>query len=215
MPSYPDSVRTFTTKLDGAGNPINAAFVNDLQDEVNAIEAGLLNGTARLNSSGSTVNTLSVSSNSTFAIRPTMPPPQEAALVFLQSTYAAGSSGASTLSWLSQAFVVNSSVHSTTTNPTRLTPQSTGVFLFTAQVSIAGVTAPAMAQRTFEIQDSSLLPIASWQDKSTTTQRIQVSGYKRFDVGGGYAICAFGTDQASTHSLSSGVSLSWFAMTKL
>lgn len=42
--SYPSSVRSFTTKLDGPGNTIFAAYVNDPQDEIAAIEDGLLNG---------------------------------------------------------------------------------------------------------------------------------------------------------------------------
>lgn len=59
MASYPNSVHTFTTK--NAGDTIQPAHVNDLQDEVNAIEAGLLNGTANLNSSNTTVVHMSVS----------------------------------------------------------------------------------------------------------------------------------------------------------
>jgi len=62
---YPSAVKTFTTK--SAGNVIQPADVNDLQDEVNAIEDGLLNGSARLNSSNSTVRALSVLGGSTFA----------------------------------------------------------------------------------------------------------------------------------------------------
>lgn len=54
MASFPNAVKTFTTKTDGAGNSIFASHVNDLQDEVNAIEDGLRNGTAPLNSSNST-----------------------------------------------------------------------------------------------------------------------------------------------------------------
>lgn len=61
--SYPGSVKTFTTR--SAGQTIEAAHVNDLQDEVNAIEAGLRNGTAPLNSSNSTVVALSVTGGST------------------------------------------------------------------------------------------------------------------------------------------------------
>lgn len=41
MASYPTSVKAFTTKVDGAGNKIFAAHVNDIQDEVSAIETGL------------------------------------------------------------------------------------------------------------------------------------------------------------------------------
>lgn len=56
--SYPGAVKAFTNR--SAGQQIASAHVNDLQDEVNAIEAGLLNGTAPLNSSNSTVVSLSV-----------------------------------------------------------------------------------------------------------------------------------------------------------
>src|SRR6185436_10784600 len=67
MASYPTAVASFTTKLDGAGNTIQAAHVNDLQAEVVAIEAGLLTGTAPLSSSNSTHNNLSVLGGSTMA----------------------------------------------------------------------------------------------------------------------------------------------------
>src|SRR5580765_5470319 len=63
MASYPTAVKVFTTK--NAGDTIQAADVDDLQDEVNAIEAGLLNGTAPLNSSNSTLATLSVTGAAT------------------------------------------------------------------------------------------------------------------------------------------------------
>ncbi len=57
MASFPGSVKTFTSK--NSGDVIQAAHINDLQDEVNAIEAGYINGTAPLNSSRSTVVALS------------------------------------------------------------------------------------------------------------------------------------------------------------
>lgn len=65
MASFPNSVKSFTTK--NAGDVIQPADVNDLQDEVNAIEAGYINGTAPLNSSHSTLAALSVTGNSTLA----------------------------------------------------------------------------------------------------------------------------------------------------
>jgi hypothetical protein len=63
MASYPTSVKVFGTKA--AGGTVEASHINDLQDEVNSIEGGLLNGTAPLNSSGSTCASLNVSSNVT------------------------------------------------------------------------------------------------------------------------------------------------------
>ncbi len=44
--SFPSSVKAFTTKADGPGNTILAAYVNDLQAEVAAIENCLLGNTA-------------------------------------------------------------------------------------------------------------------------------------------------------------------------
>lgn len=67
MASYPTSVKTFTSKSDGAGNRIFASHINDIQDEVTAIEDGLLNGTAPVNSSRVTAASLSVAGNSTIA----------------------------------------------------------------------------------------------------------------------------------------------------
>lgn len=64
MPSFPGSVKTFTNK--NTGDVVQASHVNDLQDEVNAIEDGYINGTARLNSSRSTLAALSVTGASTF-----------------------------------------------------------------------------------------------------------------------------------------------------
>lgn len=67
MASYPTSVKSYTTKSDGAGNKIFAAHINDLQDEVTAIEDGLLNGTAPVNSSRITAPSLQISGASTLA----------------------------------------------------------------------------------------------------------------------------------------------------
>lgn len=44
--SYPTSTKSFTTKVDGPGHTISASHVNDLQDEVVAIENGLRAGLA-------------------------------------------------------------------------------------------------------------------------------------------------------------------------
>ncbi len=51
--SYPGAVKTFVSRT--PGQVIGSAHINDLQDEVNAIEAGLLNGTAPLTSSNASV----------------------------------------------------------------------------------------------------------------------------------------------------------------
>lgn len=46
--SYPGTTKSFTTKTDGPTQTIFAAHINDLQDEVVAIENGLLNGVAHI-----------------------------------------------------------------------------------------------------------------------------------------------------------------------
>lgn len=63
--AFPDSPITFTTR--NPGDTIQPAHVNDVQTEVANMEAGYLNGTARINSSNSTLATLSVTGASTFA----------------------------------------------------------------------------------------------------------------------------------------------------
>lgn len=65
MASFPTSVKVFTSR--NTGDTIQASHVNDLQDEVNGIEDGYLNATARLNSSNATVAALQVTNNSTFS----------------------------------------------------------------------------------------------------------------------------------------------------
>lgn len=63
MAQYPTAVATFTSK--NPGDKIPSADWNSITGEITAIETGLLNGTARLNSSGSTLASLSVTGGST------------------------------------------------------------------------------------------------------------------------------------------------------
>lgn len=206
---YPTSVQSFTTKNDGSGNPINAAHVNDLQTEVAAIETGLLNGITHNFSLGAA---LSVTGGSTFAVRPVEPPPH-AALVYLDSTGALGSSANSTLSFLAQAFAINSSLHSTGTNPERITPQSTGLYQITGQLSLSS---NSTGYRQVLIQDSSGNVVAAQLvNGSSSPIRVQATGYKRFDAVGGYVVCRMNQDGASSLSFSTGVGESWLAMVKL
>ena len=65
MASYPTTVKTYATRNNG--DTIQPAHVNELGDEITAIEDGLINGTAPLNSSKSTLATLNVTGNSTLA----------------------------------------------------------------------------------------------------------------------------------------------------
>lgn len=74
MASFPNSVKAFASR--SAGQVIASAHVNDLQDEVNAIETWAINGPVSLPAStianlsvtgGSTMGTLNVTGGSTFA----------------------------------------------------------------------------------------------------------------------------------------------------
>lgn len=65
MADFPVSKHSFATFANGATS--DAAQVTDIYAEVEAIEDGYLNGTARLNSSNSTVANLSVAGGSTLA----------------------------------------------------------------------------------------------------------------------------------------------------
>ncbi len=63
--SFPASAKSFVSR--NAGDVIQPAHVNDLQDEVNAIESGYLGGTAPISASNATAVHLSVSAGSTLA----------------------------------------------------------------------------------------------------------------------------------------------------
>lgn len=202
MASFPDSVKTFTTK--NTGDVIQAAHVNDLQDEVTAIEAGYRNGTAPIASSGST-----------FSVRPVEPPPV-ACRAWRNSTYAVASSVLSTLTFNVETYnfteIQGGALHETILLPERMTVRSTGLYLATAQVTVA---TPSSGVRGLAIVDSSNGQIAGIRiTNSTDSLVLNVSGYKRFDSTGGWLSAVFVGD-GSTHSLSSGESATWFAVTKL
>lgn len=250
---YPSGV--FSPAVRSNGQTIDASHVQDLQDEVTAVETALLgtishglsvaggstftslqagastfasvsvSGGSTLASlvvsggstlaklevtGGSTFATLSISGASTFAVRPVMPPP-DAVRVFTESTGAIASSVNSTISFTGEDFKTNSSLHSTGTNPERLTPQTTGVYMF-----IAGVTfpSPSSATKLLQLRDSTG-NIISQHGSASTACSLSVSGLKRFDVVGGWVTASIANPDASTLSVSSGTDRTWFSMHKL
>lgn len=208
MASFPASVKSFATRSNG--QTIDATHVNDLQDEVNAVEDGYLNGTARLNSSNSTVATLSVTGGSTFATRPVMPP-TDAARVQLADALELAADSTTAVSWTTQAFQTNSSLHSTATNPMRLTPQTTGVYWVSAQLGFAGAATSSRCE--FGIEDSSGANIAFHEARTDGNSIVYgASGLKRFDVTGGWARVVV-LSRTSTNRLSTGGS--FFSIVKL
>ena len=225
MASFPTSVKSFTTK--NTGDVIQAAHVNDLQDEVNAIEAGYRNGTAPLNAAGSTVTslvvsggstlaTLSLSGASTFATRPVEPPP-DVARVKLDAVLDLTNNTTLAVSWTGQTFAINSSMHSTGTNPMRLTPQSTGVYVVLAGVGLSANHAAADSTANFrlQIEDSSGTLIAQTSDFTDGGDIQQAMGLKRFDSTAGdtqWVRIVARDREVSTNSVST---LSFFGMYKL
>lgn len=143
--SYPNSVKVFTSR--NSGDVIQPAHVNDLQDEVNAIEAGLLGGTASFTSSNSTFANVSVSGKSTFAGSAVFngdvtfstvvtANAQPRCRVFHGSTQTSTNNEENVLTFNSEDYDVGG-LHSTAANPTRLTLPSTGVWLFGAVCNFA------------------------------------------------------------------------------
>lgn len=212
MANFPNSVTSFSNKQDGIGQIIAASHVNTLQDEVAAIEDGYLNGTARLNSSHSTVAALSVSGGSTFAVRPMEPPP-DAVRLSIGSTLAVVSGQFPVVNWLTQDYITNSSMHSSVTDSSRVVPQSTGVYCATFQATF---NFNSSGYRDAYIMDSSGATVArsrvfvGTQNAVTT---VQVSGTKRFDALGGFLKAAVSQSDASTMSLTAADT--WFEVRKL
>lgn len=146
MATYPTSVKTFATKSDGAGNTIQAEHINALQDEVTAIEDGLLNGTAPVTSSrvsaaaltvsgGSTLTTLTVTGGSTLASL-TVLGATDAARVTNSVLIQIPNGAATGLNFDTQRWATTG-MHSTTTNSSRVVAVSSGFYDISASVEIS------------------------------------------------------------------------------
>lgn len=170
--SYPTSAKTFTTKSNG--DTIQPGHVNDLQDEVAAIEAGLLNGTAPLNSSNSTLANLSVPGASTLAslqvsgnstITGTLTVNkiistsigagvQSFVVAYLGSTWHAPSSAANQVVALGERLIDVGGEYDSTTYT--FTPKSTGVYLLTARVLIPPISSGGGARIAITVNSSAV-----------------------------------------------------------
>lgn len=243
MASFPTSAHSFSDFSNGATS--DASQVTDIYDEVEAIEDGYLNGTARLNSShstvvtlsvtgkstlagnvnisgdstlanlsvsgGSTLATLQVDGNSSFAARPLMPPP--AAVGVVNSTTGLANDSTTAVEWVNQLYAVNSSLHSTATNPERFTPQTTGVYVLSASVSLAAsFGAGSTAFLLVDIVDSSdtILMRGLSADNGESAAGAVVTAAKHFDATGGYLRVVARQRSGSTHSLNGNVCTAHF-----
>ena len=152
MATYPGGVKTFTTKVDGAGNKVFASHINDLQDEVTALEDGLLNGTAPVTSSRVTAAALQVAGGSTFtgAVRVAgtstfegvatfstiVHAPSQPAFSLTSTALLTGTAGSTTSVSFETEVVDRGGFHSTGSNPSLVTVPSgsSGLYWLTAQV---------------------------------------------------------------------------------
>lgn len=158
MASFPTSVWAPATR--NVGDTIGAAFFNDPDAEIVAIEDGYLNGKAPLNSSNSTLANLSVTGGSTFAGGATFngsmtfstlvfAPNQPTCWVFHATTQSIPDQAETAVTFNSED-KDNASIHSTSATPTRLTVPagSSGTYIVHGRVSFA---ASAAASNIFRI----------------------------------------------------------------
>ena len=237
MANYPNQDPAFSDK--SPGQTIASAHMDAVQDEIVAIGSALrgtlqhnltvgsfslnVGGnstlTGAVNAGNSTVATLSVTGGSTlagaltvtggstFAVRPVMPPPDAVSLTGSTTPLANNSSAG--FAWPTQTFALNSSIHSTSSNPDRLTPQSTGVYAISATVQLAGnFSVGSTSNFIVTVKDSSGTVIALDRVGSPgqTNPTASVMTLKRFDVVGGYLRVVGVQRSGSTDSASGALS---------
>lgn len=134
MANFPNAVTSFTTK--NPGDTIPSADWNVMGQEITAIEDGYLNGTARLNSSGSTLISVNVTGGSTLATLNVtgvstltgnvsfgaqwLAPSQPRAQVFSSVVTQIAANSTTAVTFESETFDVGG-FHSTSSQPTRMT----------------------------------------------------------------------------------------------
>lgn len=138
MASYPTSVKSYTTKSDGAGNKIFAAHINDLQDEVTAIEDGLLNGTAPVNSSRITAPAMQIGGNSSITGELFVAKCPPTARVYATAVLPVANNVETLVQLDSERFVSTSVMHSTASNKERVICPSSGTYQAVGQVTWNG-----------------------------------------------------------------------------
>lgn len=201
MASFPTTVKTFASRNNG--QTIDAAHVGDLQDEVNAIEDGLLSATAQLNlnstiklgqtyifptaAAASTGQTLTVEtiSGSTHTLKwDSVSAVPDAVRLALNANFGLANNSSAAVQWSTAHFATNSSLHSTTTSPERMTPQSTGIYAVAVNLTlINNYTDNSSVRVQVTVEDSSG-GIVAFQNNHMVTPWIgsaSLFGLKRFD----------------------------------
>jgi hypothetical protein len=221
MASYPTAVKSFTTKT--AAQTIASAHMNDVQDEINAIEDGLLNATAPLNSSNSTVANLSVTGGSTFAGNVTISgelgvvksPPY--ALCRQSTVVAVAHNTFVQVSLDADVFLSTATMHSTSSNPTRVVPPSSGVYLLQGAVDWADFSTAGHRVTDLKLNSTTVIYRLTQTAPATAiggtfsqlvamTYKLQTTDYVELQV---YQ------DSGSTGSLSNGFQTPWLSVTKV
>lgn len=222
MASYPAAVKTFGTK--NAGDTIQPAHINDVQDEITAIEDGLLNGSAPVNSSritapasqitNSTVTNLSVTGTSTMAdlVVAALPP---SARVTNSAAINTANGSTTRLTFDTQVFASTTGLHSTGTNPGRLIAVSSGVYVITGSITWVPSTV-GLRQLRILIDGSSVAAIQTQRavDGAFNTD-MSVAAVYRFASSGGYAELEAYQNSGSTLSIAASNVAPFFAMTKI
>lgn len=126
--SYPSAVKSFANR--SPGQTIGSAHINDLQDEVAAIESALVNGP--INLQASTLASLSVAGASTFAgtvtFSTTVVPTPPACRLSVSATVQVAAGAYIGINWDVEDYdPVN--LHSTSANSSRITLGSTGAWM--------------------------------------------------------------------------------------
>ncbi len=130
--SYPSAVKAFATRA--AGQTIDPSHVNELQDEVTAIEAGITQGTAPVTSSRITATALNITGSSTLAAL-VIPSTGRVGCRLTQSANVAVGAGATVgVSWDGEDFDVGG-LHSTAVNSSQIALPRLGPWMVGAYVT--------------------------------------------------------------------------------
>lgn len=203
--SYPTSAKAFTAKNNG--DSIQAAHIDDLQDEVSAIETGLLGSLAHdlkftdatydIGKSGATrprdlflsrnltvgtsatIQALTVNGAFTVAdLSVTAPPPSARVTATTSQNINTGVGSAVTFD--SDVWATTTGLHSTSANPTRLLMTSSGIWSFFGNVSWqGGSTGAGVCSIGIRIDGSSVVAQTQDKDPSGLIQTVAVDYYAR------------------------------------
>jgi hypothetical protein len=215
MASYPGSVKTFATR--SAGQTIDASHVNDLQDEVNAIENGLLNGGAPINSSRITATALSVSAGSTLttltATGIVTGSAQPRCRLYNVGAQTIGNASLTPLTWDSEEYDVGG-MHSTASNPSRITVPAGGDGLYLLIANVAFAANSTGGRDALLLKNSSQIAYHRVHTVDANIATFQVMAMTQA-VAGDFFVADVIQSCSSNLATSTGNEIHWFSAAKL